>query len=92
MAQCKGLQNLKAAGSNPARHSTLKGDIMIDRIKDYIGWWMLIPAIVIVLLQVPGCVQHNDEVNLKKTQVMTQHCASQGKTYLVTGQASGQCI
>lgn len=66
---------------------------MIDRVRDYIGWWMLIPAVVIMVLQVPGCVEKNNEADLKRTQIMTQHCASQGKTYLVTGQSySGQCI
>lgn len=66
---------------------------MLKDISDYIGWWMLIPAVLIMLLQVPGCINqyHRDEV--KRIQVMTQHCQAQGKTYLqYPDKESGQCI
>lgn len=67
---------------------------MIDRVKDYIGWWMLIPAFVIILLQVPGCVEKQNVAHLKHTEVMTAHCASKGKTYLEypSDSTGGQCI
>ena len=67
---------------------------MIDRVRDYIGWWMLIPAVVIMFLQIPGCVQQQEEANLKTKQIMTQHCASQGKTFMIypNDRRDGLCI
>ncbi len=67
---------------------------MIDRVKDYIGWWILIPAIVILVLQVPSCVEKQNLTNTKQIEIMTAHCASKGKTYLQypSGSNGGQCV
>lgn len=66
----------------------------LDRIKDYIGWWLLIPAFVFVISGVPGCIEQQEQANLKQVQVMTAHCEKQGKTYLShpNNSSAGQCI
>lgn len=66
---------------------------MIDRVKDYIGWWILIPAIVVVVLQVPSCVDRQNIETTKQIQIMTAHCASQGKTFMLyPNSTDGLCI
>lgn len=54
---------------------------MIDSIKGYIFWWILIPAIVVVILQVSSCVDKQNIEKTKQLQIMITHCASQGKTF-----------
>lgn len=66
---------------------------MLKDIREYIGWWMLIPAALIMLLQVPGCINQQEQEDTKQINIMTQHCASQGKTYLqYPTSGNGQCI
>ena len=62
--------------------------------RDYIGWWILIPACLILLLQVSGCVEISMQQTTKRIEIMSAHCASQGKTFLQTGPDGdkGACI
>ena len=62
--------------------------------QEYIGWWLLIPTIGLLVLPVSSCVQHQTEERTKQVQTMSAHCASQGKTFKAesTESSDGMCI
>lgn len=51
-------------------------------MSEYIGWWLLIPAVVIMVLQIPGCTNKQDIEKTKQIKIMTEHCTSIGKSYV----------
>jgi hypothetical protein len=62
--------------------------------QEYVVWWVLIVAVLIALFPVSSCVQNSVDEHTKRIQLMTQHCASQGKTFKAenTESSEGLCI
>ena len=62
--------------------------------QEYIGWWLLIPTIGLLVLPVSSCTKHLTEERTKQVQIMSAHCASQGKTFKAetTDSSDGMCI
>jgi hypothetical protein len=54
----------------------------MEVVKDYIGWWMLIVAVVIVLCTSMYSAYKFDIEYTNRVTAMTTHCESQGKTLL----------
>ena len=67
---------------------------MIEKVRDYIGWWLLIPALVFVIAGIPGCIESQNLANQKTIETMAAHCEKQGKTYMIYPNQSptGTCI
>lgn len=67
----------------------------MDKVnQDYIGWWLGIIAVVVMLFPVTSCIEEQEAERTKKVQVMSKHCAEQGKTFKAeeTESSEGLCI
>lgn len=62
--------------------------------QEYIGYWLAIVTLGLLVLPVSSCTQHRTEERTKQVQIMSAHCASQGKTFKAesTDSSDGMCI
>lgn len=62
--------------------------------QDYVGWWILIPAVLLAILPVKSCVETETLERTKRVQIMSKHCSEQGKTFKAekTEASEGLCI
>lgn len=62
--------------------------------QEYVGWWILIVAGLIVLFPVTSCVETQATERTKRIQAMSSHCGEQGKTFKAenTESSEGMCI
>lgn len=67
----------------------------MDKInQDYIGWWLAVFAVVVMLFPVTSCVETQGAERTKQVQIMSKHCSEQGKTFKAesTESSDGLCI
>lgn len=61
---------------------------------EYLGYWLAIIVLGLLALPVSSCVKNNISERTKRVQIMSGHCASQGKTFKAenTESSDGMCI
>jgi putative hemolysin len=64
----------------------------IDQVQ--VTWSLLIVVAGLLILPVTSCVEHQDAERTKQVQIMSKHCAEQGKTFKAeqTQDSKGLCI